>query len=363
MPELRNSLEATDVLSLVPPLGIRGPHEQSLVRVDEEKCLELAKILASVDVPLDQEEICFSNFENVETGNFLLFAVAICHQTSGHGDKPLQGIVRGKKLRGWDYLIQRLEEECQNNRGLLLPDLWKEMSPETLRAIFADQQGECLLTDLDGRSRLVRDLGQKMQEMDVTFVQNLFDKCEGRIRSDNPCILEQLSNFEAYSDPVFKKSFFFLSLMQNSGVWSFTDPENLGPPVDYHEVRGHLRIGTVHVESESLRNKLLHKVPVEAKEDIALRKATLNAILLMSKASGLNRPSQLHYLFWNLFRTYCTREDPNCNGDRPERYLPKRYLEMVSQVNDSMACPFCQICKSASQQVMLYDHVFQTDYY
>ena len=56
-------------------------------------------------------------------------------------------------------------------------------------------------------------------------------------------LLNTLGNFSAYRDPVRKKSLFFLSLLRNSGLASFSDDGNLGPPVDYHEVRGHLRIG------------------------------------------------------------------------------------------------------------------------
>lgn len=45
--------------------------------------------------------------------------------------------------------------------------------------------------------------------------------------------------------------------MQNAGLWVFADRDKLGAPVDYHEVRGHLRIGTVQIHDEELRTRLV----------------------------------------------------------------------------------------------------------
>ena len=92
--------------------------------------------------------------------------------------------------------------------------------------------------------------------------------------------------------------------MRNTGLWTYKDPENLGAPVDYHEVRGDLRIGTINVLDESLKSKLLKGEPVTAEEDIALRGAVFNAIMFLSDETRLRNPSQLHYLFWNVFRNF-----------------------------------------------------------
>jgi hypothetical protein len=85
--------------------------------------------------------------------------------------------------------------------------------------------------------------------------------------------------------------------MRNTGLWHYIDEEQLGPPVDYHEVRGHLRLGTVTITDESLCQKLLNSLPVTPAEDVALRQSVHDAIMLLSELTGLHNPSQLHYLF------------------------------------------------------------------
>ena len=42
-----------------------------------------------------------------------------------------------------------------------------------------------------------------------------------RISGAEPNLLSVLGKFQAYRDPVFKKSYFYLGLMSNSGVWAY----------------------------------------------------------------------------------------------------------------------------------------------
>lgn len=175
-------------------------------------------------------------------------------------------------------------------------------------------------------------------------------------------LLELLSGFRAYDDPVRKKSLFFLSLMQNHGLWKFVDPENLGPPVDYHEVRGHLRIGTVRVLDPDLRARLYRGGEVSQVEDVAIRSSVYQAIMLLSRRSGLG-PSRLHYLFWNVFRSVCTRDNPDCLRLRPETTLPERYLPLTVHADGPPRCPFSGTCASCGSAELLLEHVFLTDWY
>src|SRR6476620_4539757 len=47
----------------------------------------------------------------------------------------------------------------------------------------------------------------------------------------------------------------------------------------------------------------------EESEDVAIRRAVHDAIVVTSKSPGLPDAMTLHYTFWNLFRNVCTRED------------------------------------------------------
>jgi len=205
-------------------------------------------------------------------------------------------------------------------------------------------------------------MGEKMLSSGWTLADEIYRECEGRIAAGRPNLLDVLGRFRAYSDPVKKKSLYFLAVMRNTGRWQYTDDENLGPPVDYHEVRGHLRIGTVRIHDASLRRKVERRNPVTAQEDIALRQAVYDAIILVSERSGLRNPSQLHYLFWNVFRSVCSRESPQCFEVRPDCGLPLRYSHLLSGKRNS-ECPFAPVCRSAGVPDPIAEHVFKTEYY
>jgi hypothetical protein len=138
------------------------------------------------------------------------------------------------------------------------------------------------------------------------------------------------------------------------------DNDRLGPPVDYHEVRGHLRMGTVIVTDPALREKLLKEIPVTQAEDVAIRQAVYDAIMLLSELTELHNPSRLHYLFWNVFRSCCVQEAPYCTTSCPT--LPERYRHLMAFGGKSQ-CPFSGVCASVDTADRYYEHVFETDYY
>lgn len=328
----------------------------TLVSIRSEKCSELAALLRTFEIPRDREDTSLPTLTSNEVGNFYLLLVAICHQTSPKGHAALQGVRRGKTLRGWDFLLASLEDACTTDRSLLDPVTWRSSTRNMLHDLFGP-----LLTDLNGRAALIRDLGCRMLENRWRWADDLYQQSRGRIATGQPNLLGLLRTFRAYDDPVMKKSYFFLSLMRNTGIWSYVDPENLGPPVDYHEVRGHLRIGTVSINDPDLKRKVSQGLPVTKAEDLAIRSSVHDAIMLVSDLSGIHDPSILHYLFWNIFRSHCTRESPNCFGQR-ESSLPERYRHLAYQ-NGACQCPFSSHCSSARCKDRLTEHVFDTDHY
>ena len=209
---------------------------------------------------------------------------------------------------------------------------------------------------------LLRDLGHQMKSRDWTFADQIYEYCNAHVASGARNLLCELGHFRAYNDPVRKKAVFFLALMRNYGIWKYRDDSSLGPPVDYHEVRGHLRIGTVRIESAELLRKVRHNVEVTLEEDIAIRRAVFNAIMRISQTSGVNNPSKLHYLFWNIFRSICTREAPQCFELDDRCDLPDQYMRIILDTACAR-CPFASICKSAGVQNPICEHSVDTDYY
>lgn len=334
-----------------------------LVEVNRSVCKRLADLLRRQHVPVDEEESKLPGFRQDLVGNFFLALVAICYQTSPRHKPPLEGVVQGVHRRGWDYLFARLESAARVDASYIEPATWAQLSAHDVRELFRDRECGDRLTDPEGRAGLLRDLGQRMLERSWRRADDIYEFCDGRIASGHPNLLDTLAQFEAYRDPVRKKSLFFLSLMRNSQTWRYVDDENLGPPVDYHEVRGHLRIGTVCVKNADLEAKLRQGREVTADEDIAIRKAVYEAIILLSKETGLRNPSQLHYLFWNVFRSICTRQSPQCLAIRPDSKLPPRYISLIIHEDGQRRCPFSSVCRSARIEERYVEHVFETDYY
>ncbi len=309
------------------------------VTVNVDVCQRLANLLKSQRIPVDREELSLAQFDSSEAGNFYLLLVSICHQTSPRGLAPLQGRVGNQILRGWDYLSAKLAAVARDRREIVSPAFWTKINPKEVRNIFRDETIGDTLTDPGGRASLIQDIGQKMIFKSWQTADALYHTAGGRLATSSPNLYQILSEFRAYADPVRKKSSFFLALMQNSGLWVYADPDNLTPPVDYHEVRGHLRIGTVEIVDPVLRDKLFEGREVTQEEDIQIRQAVLEAMMLVSRYSEIRNLSQLHYLFWNVFRSCCVRDHPHCIACSSNCSLPPRYVPLTLMDGNVRHCP------------------------
>jgi hypothetical protein len=337
--------------------------EPEPVFVSVEACRNLAVLLRARQIPADREDSSLPGLKPSEIGNFYLLLVAICHQTSPREKLPLEGRIGERHLRGWDYLSAKLEENVRTNPELLAPRSWIGITAEEVQKLFRDEILGDRLSDPSGRALLISDLGRKMLKNGWSWADQLYTAAKGYVATGTHNLVELLSDFRAYDDPVHKKSFLFLALMQNAGLWVYADPDKLGAPVDYHEVRGHLRIGTVQIQDPELHARLVEGDDVTPEEDILIRQAVHQALMLVSEYSGLRNPSQLHYLFWNVFRSCCTREEPHCNSCPPTCSLPDRYVPLALFPGGVRHCPFSAVCQSAGQEPKLLEHRIETDYY
>jgi len=329
-----------------------------IAEVDFAACDRLADVIRCLDVPRDEEKPHPSEPGEDDLGNFYLLLVGICHQTQN-----LEGTVGGHWQRGWDYLQSKLLEQFERDPGLLTPARWKELSADDLAHLFAAPDTGNTLTGLHRRAELVRDLGQCMERRRWSTLKDLYRVAKQRIETGSPNLLDLLAEFQAYSDPVRKKSLFLLGLMRNSAGWRYADEESLGPPVDYHESRGHLRLGTVRIRSAGLEAKIRARRTVKREEDVAIRSAVYRAILCMAQRPGLPNAMCLHYLFWNIFRTVCRRDSPHCTYYPPNGAVDARYRHLVLRPDGDSGCPFAQVCASARVEDRYLEQQFETDWY
>lgn len=149
--------------------------------------------------------------------------------------------------------------------------------------------------------------------------------------------------------------------MLNELGWDIQDREYLKSPVDYHEIRGHLRIGTLILEDKTLLDKIQKGLPLTNEEDIKIRSIIQKVNEDIGSQTGLTS-SVIHYLLWNVFRsccprisknTHCTRCDDNCS-------LPHHYRDLGSYEN---GCLFATFCKSVNEENKVVDPPYIGHYY
>jgi hypothetical protein len=289
---------------------------------------------------------------------FYLALVAICHQT-----QALRGTVNGVDLRGWDYLSARFAEFARRDPAWTYPIRWQQARESALDEVFRDQHLGSTLSNAAGRAALLRDLGNGHSLHGWKSPDELYAACAGRVAVGTPNLLAALASLRAYSDPVYKKSFFFLGLMANAGHWQYSDPEHVGAPIDYHEVRGHLRLGTVVVVDAELQAKLLAQAEVSEVEDVAIRSGVSEAVMLVAARIPAMSAMRLHYAFWNLFRSVCLRQGPFCRLCPDSLSLPARYLPLVTRGDDVRSCPFGEVCPSVDLAERYQEHRFTGEWY
>lgn len=308
------------------------------VRLNQEKIAAVVARLKNLGIPPDVEDAVPIQLPARETRMLNFVTVAINHQTTPVKGAALSGTVFGHERRGWDYLRERFLLAAEYAPSIV--------SPETL-ARFSDS----LLSEVLGgrpikkprvRVRLLRDIGKKMLERGWDDIQSLYEEAGGwLIRDDGGGILTRLAKFNAYADPLAKKSNYFLGIMRNQGFWEYRDLENLGPPVNYHETRLLARIGILEILDIRLGRKLLHGLRVTEEEDLELRGAAKEAIIAMADGCGVT-PVAMHYLDWNHARNCCTRMRPHCLACPPSCALPERYRTNGKPDR----CVFAPICNS-----------------
>jgi hypothetical protein len=289
-----------------------------------------------------------------------LAIVAICHQTSPIGERPLEGIVEGSRSKGWDYLKTKFLLAARSDISLCNPQSWAAVNPLALSTLFADDQLGLTLNRVSERAYLLNDLGHRLVVNECSSIRTLFDACKGTLAGGDG-FLHHLSQFAAYSDPLKKKSFFFLSLMQTECGWTFDDPESLQSPVDYHEIRGHLRLGSVDVHDARLASKLRAGIPVNQEEDAAIRCAVQEANASIARMCSA-ADSELHYLLWNVFRNCCPRASlqTHCSTCPPDCLLPAPYRAPTYYQS---RCIFAPICASANKDAKPVEPAYLGHYY
>jgi len=283
-----------------------------MIEVDEGICEKLGRKLKDVQVLLhkflaEDSRATWTEEARRREANFRFYLVAICQHT-----KSLQGIIEGKWCRGWDYLERACRRVMAEDAEYFSAENMSRITGQELRRILSDDfdPAHSTLDRVEERVTQLCDCGQRLAAQYDGDVMNLYRQAGGYLHGRRG-ILELMSEFKAYSDPIQKKSFLFLMFVSQAGIWKIKDLENLKVAVDYHIMRIALRSGMVRVRG-SLETVLKERREVDAATDIKVRGAVQEACNLLVRYSG-HSVFEVDNILWMMGRNCCFYEhEPIC---------------------------------------------------
>lgn len=333
---------------------------QNVAQVNPERCAGVAKIIRNMALREDfyQREY-LQHFTNTETLlRMHFFAVAICHQTH-HLHHP------GLHLFGWDYLENVFVKLANENSHLINPSLLAGMESEELARrlkpefSYDGNPENCTLDRLYQRASLMIESSEKILDEYGGKLSNLLEKCDGYLLKNGNGLYELLPRFEAFSDPLQKKSTFLIKLLMEAGLIQIKDPGNFIPIMDYHMQRVLLRLGCVEISDENYRKEIIGRTVLKTDEPI--RSLCVEAFRLISNKSG-HPVTKMNDFFWSLGRS-CCHQTILCTDHRCEK-SPCTFTQIVELKNHDH-CSFQEICPGVDDKKFrdLWQPVVETHFY
>ena len=219
------------------------------------------------------------DFAEVPTPDAALFLTAIDHGTG----YELPHLVDGEGPFEGSALLWALGLRAERRApGALSARSLQGVAPAAISAVFRVEQDA--LRDPEGRARLWDDLATRLLRKYEGQAEELLAAADGRLGGEGG-LLSRLSDFEAYSDPLRKKSFLVAKIWERRGWLEVADPESWEVCADNVLMRLALRSGLV--------------APSDDAE--VVRAATRDAFRQVADAAGIS-PPLLDDLLWELGR-------------------------------------------------------------
>ena len=225
------------------------------------------------------------SFSHVPGPDAAIFLCAIDHRTGYRG----RFLIGGKGPFEGSALLWAVGLQAARRRpGLLSAASLREVTPERVAELF--RIGGESVADPERRAALWRDLGAGLERDHGGEAEALLGAADGHLGGTGG-MLALLARYEAYADPLAKKSFLFAKVCARRGWLRVQDPESWEVCADNVLMRLALRSGLVHPGS---------------REEV--RAATRAAFGQVARAAGIE-PPVLDDLLWELGRT-----DPDLLG-------------------------------------------------
>lgn len=338
----------------------------NLLSVDEGQVSTLASSLRRFQFSFDRFDepplYPSSETEPALAANFFFFMVAIDHRIR-RDSAQYSGIVDGIGLHGaellWALGKRRLD---------LDPSFFSAKSMETidrgrvLEAFTSPDSKSAKISGPEERASLLRDAGRVLQRRFDGSALKLVEASRGfLVAPQGNGLLEILKDFEAYRDPLSKKSFLLIKFLERRGWIHVLDPWHVHVPADNILQRLALRTGIVRVENPDLERKIRLGTPITSEEDNAVRSEVLLAFDHLGDKLPL-AATHLDDILWEFGRAHCRIPTPSC--DR----IPDRTSERVRRLVVSGPvgeCPFGHGCSAylRPERWFLKEPAFDTLFY
>jgi sugar/nucleoside kinase (ribokinase family) len=299
------------------------PPEEPLdrrVRIDENRVEEIAAIVRNLR---EADPFTF-------TGDYLppaghpaaldyFFAVTLqqfgfWEADSRHYLRPMIAIIDGQELKGSTYMYGAFRRKLDTDPGFFTPERQATLTMEELSGALQDDNGVNPLPAAELHLEMARRYGSDMLALGLTPSRVL----EMARDSSSPlsAFVHTLDRIGGYKeDPIRKKTgLLAVTLNQRPEAFlTFGPEETIAPVVDYHCLRGVLRLGLVDVLDDDLRAKLAGRHLLAPDEEWAVRHAAYRIQAMVEKRSG--RPiGAVDWFFFNYIRTHCPEmTDPVCS--------------------------------------------------
>jgi hypothetical protein len=326
------------------------------LHVNLQQCHLLARRIAQLEVRPDPYLHRAANeLERQQEANYWFYVASICQST-----RTFQGTIDRKRVRGWDYLV----EASRRRLGDFSAERIKGYSASDLLSLFSDDldPAHSCADRVEERLLQLHNCAERLLQHFDGQAMAVYDRSHGRL-TDPGGLLELLSTFQAFADPMQKKSVLLAGMLHEVGIWPLQDFQQLKVAMDYHAMRVALRSGMVDVAGAALARDLRERAPVSHAVNQAVRSSVSTACDLIVRESGLS-VFAFDKLIWHLGRSCCFYEhEPTCGPRQGSTCLKREdctFIDATTYVCPG-SCVLDGLCKGSRDPA--YRSYWETNIY
>lgn len=230
---------------------------------------------------------------------------------NGRYHQPLIAAIDGFELKGSDYLWQAYMRPLVKDSDFFSPERQANLTHAEINDLYRADDGSDAMPAIDLHLAQARQYGQDMLALNLT-PQMILDQAQ---ESATPLkiFFEILDHIGGYKEDPLRKKSGLLAFILNQRPEKFLSigEEEVTPVIDYHAMRGCLRIGLVEIQDQKLRGKVIRRQEILPAEEEAIRYASYKAIAQIVSLSGKSMGA-VDWFFFNSRKRCPEMTEPGC---------------------------------------------------